>query len=480
MANCSAILKPILIVMELDNTSTRLNRARIGCELKETFRLALPLILGQLSAMGMNVVDTLLAGHFNAHALAAVAIGTSVWSLGLVCALGIMMALPPSVAHLRGAGREEHIGRLFRQSLWLALVLGVMLWFLVRRAEPLLNFMRVDPSIVNDSLGFLRAISWGAPALSGYFALRGLSEGLGLTRPTMYFGFLGLLLLAPLGYVLMYGKFGISAYGAIGLGFATSIVLWVQMFALLTYAVLRQHYQTYRLFSHFEWPHWSSIAELLRLGVPMGITLLMEAGLFVTAALMIGSLGETTVASHQVALNAASVAFMVPLGLALAITVRVGHAMGRNDPVAVRYAGFVGIGMTLATQAFSATCMALFPQTIATLYTKDVAVITLASQLLMLAALFQFSDGIQVAANGALRGLKDTRVPMFITLLAYWAVGMPVGYFLAFSSDLGARGIWIGLIIGLTVAALLLFVRFFYLVQHRPIFLTCVSDTNHD
>jgi len=430
-------------------------------------RLALPLIIGQLSTMGMSVVDTLLAGRFNAHTLAAVAIGSSVWTLAFVCALGIMMALPPSVAQLRGSNLKERIAPLFRQALWLALMLGIMLWFLIRHTRLLLEFMRVDPAVIDDSLHFLRAISWGAPALSLYFALRGLSEGLGFTRPSMYFSFLGLVLLAPVGYVLMHGKLGFSAGGAAGLGKATSLVLWIQMLAFLIYVLWRRHYRAYSLFEQFEWPQWKSIAELLRIGVPMGITLLMEAGLFVTAALLIGSLGETIVASHQVALNAASVAFMVPLGLALAITVRVGYAKGNNDPVAIRYAGFVGIGMTLFTQTVSSVCMTLFPHTIATLYTSETAVVSLASQLLMLAAVFQFSDGIQVAANGALRGLKDTRIPMFLTIFAYWAIGMPVGYYLAFSSGFGARGIWMGLIIGLTVAALLLFARFFYLVQNK-------------
>jgi MATE family multidrug resistance protein len=187
---------------------------------------------------------------------------------------------------------------------------------------------------------------------------------------------------------------------------------------------------------------------------------LAEAGLFVAAALIIGKMGEDVVASHQVALNVASLFFMIPLGLAMAITVRVGNAVGRGDALGVRYAGLCGIGLTLVTQLFSAAVMISIPRLIASLYTRDPAVIALAVQLLLLAGLFQFSDGIQVASNGALRGLKDTRVPMAITLFAYWVIGMPVGWWLAFRADLGARGIWMGLIAALTMAALLLFVRF--------------------
>lgn len=434
--------------------------ARMRLELRATWLLALPLMLGQLSAIGMNVVDVLLAGHFNPATLAAVAVGTNIWSLALVAAIGVMLALPPSAAQLAGAGERNAIGALFRQALWMALVLGVMLWFAVRHASPLLRAIGIDATIIDDTQKFLRAISWGAPALTGYFALRGLSEGVGLTRPTMYFGFLGLLLLAPIGYVLMYGAFGLPARGAQGSGMATAIVLWLQFAAFATYVATRRHYRAFAPFGHFEPPQLRAILDLLRLGVPMGISLLMEAGLFVAAALLIGSLGATTIASHQIAINVASVTFMLPLGLAMATTVRVGRAVGAGDAAGVRYAGLAGIGASLATQLVSCSAMALFPHGIATLYTDDAGVAALAAKLLLFAAVFQFSDGIQVTANGALRGLKDTTLPMLFTVVAYWGIGMPLGYALGFRAGMGAVGMWIGLIAGLTAAAALLLARF--------------------
>ena len=447
-------------------SSFRNEPARWRREFRDTLVLAAPLVLGQLSAMGMNVVDVLLAGHFNAQTLAAVAIGTSVWTLAIVAAIGMMLALPPSVAQLAGAGAQDKIGALFRQALWLALALGLALFVGARHAEPLLRAIGIGLPIVEDAQKFLCAISWGAPALTGYFALRGLSEGLALTRPTMYFGFLGLVLLAPIGYVLMYGVFGLAARGAQGSGMATAIVLWLQLVAFAGYIAARRHYRPFGPFARFDWPHWHTIFGLLRLGVPMGVALLMEAGLFVAAALLIGSFGTTIVASHQVAINVASVAFMLPLGVAMATTVRVGRAVGRGDADGVRYAGFVGIGVSLLTQTVSCAAMALAPHAIAALYTDDADVAALAAQLLLLAAIFQFSDGIQVTANGALRGLKDTTVPMVITVLAYWGIGMPLGYWLGVGLGLGARGIWIGLIAGLTGAALLLFVRFARLARN--------------
>jgi MATE family multidrug resistance protein len=433
---------------------------RLRSEMRKTLRLAAPLVLGQLSAVGMNVVDTLLAGHYSAQTLASVAIGTNVWMLAIVAAIGVMLAMPPSVAHRYGAGERESIGALLRQALWLAAGIGVVLFFAVRHAGGLLHIMGIAPDIAAQAQQFLHAISWGAPALTGYFALRGFSEGLTLTRPTMYFGAFGLVLLAPVGYVFMYGAFGLPARGALGSGMATATVLWVQFAAFATYISRRSHYAIYAPFAQWQWPQARALFDLLRLGVPMGISLFMEASLFVTAALLIGSLGQDVVAGHQIAINVASVTFMVPLGLAMATTVRVGRAAGGGDADGVRWAGFAGIGASLASQVVSCALMALFPHAIAALYTDDAVVIAVAAQLLLFAAAFQLSDGIQVTANGALRGLKDTTGPMAITTLAYWGIGMPAGYLLCFHFGHGAPGMWTGLIAGLSVAAVLLFVRF--------------------
>ncbi|QAU24888.1 MATE family efflux transporter [Dyella sp. M7H15-1] len=450
-------------------TPFRLDRARASREIGDTVRLALPLILAQLAAVGSNVIDAVLAGHVSAHVLGAVAVGTSIWTLAIVLGIGMMMAVPPSISQLDGAGRRHEAGGVFRQAIWLALGMGVVLWFAVRHAEPLIKLIGVKPGLYINVGEFLRAISWGAPALTCYFALRGLSEGLSMTRPSMYFSLGGLLLLVPLGYIFMFGKLGLPPQGARGCGIATATVLWIEMMAFAIYVACHRNYRGLGIFDHFEWPNPRRIGALIHIGLPMAITLLAEAGLFVAAALLIGTMGEDLVAAHQVALNVAALFFMVPLGLAMAITVRVGNAVGRNDASGVRYAGFCGIGLTLVTQLVSAGFMLGVPHLIASLYTRDQTVIALASQLLVLAGLFQFSDGIQVASNGALRGLKDTRVPMAITLFAYWLVGMPVGWWLAFHMGLGARGIWMGLIAGLTIAAVLLFTRFWRSSRrHQP------------
>ena len=445
------------------------DRPRLATEFAATIRLAAPLVLGQLSAIGMNLIDTVLAGHLDAHTLGAVALGSNVWVLAIVTIIGVMMALQPSVAQLRSAGREHEIGTLFRQALWLAIPLGIGLGFAAALLGPMLfGLIGVDASLVADATSFMRAIAWGAPALSVFFALRGLSEGMGLTRPTMYFSMLGLATLGPLGYILMYGAFGIPRLGAFGCGLATAIVLWIQCAAFALYVARRSRYRDLHLLAVFDRPDRGKLAELIGIGAPIAVTLLMEAGLFVAVALTIGKLGADIIASHQIAINIASVVFMVPLGIAMATTVRVGFARGRNDGHGVRQAGAVGMMLTLCMQVASATLLFTIPEHIAALYTTDGAVIALAAQLLALAAIFQLSDGVQAASNGALRGLKDTRVPMLISGVAYWCVGMPVGLWLAFHKGLGAPGMWMGLIAGLSAAAVLLTSRFWSIALKLP------------
>jgi multidrug resistance protein, MATE family len=446
--------------------ATRTNGSGIGREAAATMLLALPLMAGQLFAMGMNVVDIMLAGHLGAHVLSAVAIGTSIWSLAVMTLAGLMMALPPTVAQLDGAKRRDLVAPLFRQALYLAMTAGVLLMVLIHWGGPLLaGAIGVPRDVAADVAGFLHAVSFGAPGLALYFACRGFSEGLSVTRTSMAVGAGGVLLLIPVGYALMYGVFGLPGLGALGSGAASSIICWG--LGLFYAAIVRFA----PLYPGVEWGNgrrgidWRAIRSLLRLGLPMTASVLMEVGLFSAAGLVIGRLGEVAVAGHQIALNVAGLAFMVPLGLSIAITVRVGNAVGRHDPEGVRRAGLVGIALVLATQLCSSVVMFGVPGLIATLYTDDAQVAAAATGLLLLAGVFQFPDGIQVAANGALRGIKDTRVPMAITAFAYWGVGMPVAWWLGFPAGLGARGVWLGLVAGLAVAAVLLFARFVRLTR---------------
>lgn len=432
--------------------------------------LAGPLVLGQLSSVAMTVIDSLIAGHHSALALASVAVGSAVWTLVILVLIGVLMAVPPSVSQLNGAGRRADIGPLFRQSLWLAAALGLGLGLLVRNGGLLLGLMGITDDVRPGAEAFLVGVSWGAPALGLYFALRYVSEGVALTKPTMVFGIGGLFLLAPLGYVLMHGGYGVPELGTYGLGLATSLVLWAQAAGFAAYLALSPRYADLGLFTRFDGPHWAPLRDLLRIGLPMGVAIFMEGSLFVATALLIGTLGAVAVAAHQVAINVASVCFMVPLGIAMATTVRVGYAAGAGDSDGVRAAAAGGFGLTALTQLASAALLVFGATFIAHAYTDDSEVIRLAVQLMGFAALFQLSDGVQVACGGALRGLKDTRIPMLITVLSYWGIGLPLGWWLGIVRDMGPQGMWIGLIAGLSVAAVLLSWRFYRLSRgERPL-----------
>jgi len=443
---------------------------RFRHEVRKTAILAAPLALGHLASGLIGLVNNVIAGHHSTNTLAGVAVGSAVFWLPLTIPMGVLMALPPSVSQLDGAGRQAEIGPLFQQALWLGLLLGMGLMGLQTLTVLALGPMGIAADVRPAAEGFLYGIRWGIPGLSLYFALRYLSEGMHWTWPTMVFGFGGLLVLVPLGYVFTFGKLGLPEMGAAGLGHASSIMMWAQASGFALYLARARRFAGLGLFARFAWPRWTVMADLLRVGLPIGVTVAMEVGLFVAASLLIGRMGELEVAAHQIAINVAGLCFMIPFGLSEATTVRVGHALGRGlGAEGVRRAAFASLALVLVTQTLSASILLLGHAAVVRLYTADMAVAALASSLLLYAAAFQFPDGIQALAAGALRGLKDTRVPMFLVAFAYWCAGMPLGVLLALHFDWGPDGMWVGMIAGLSVAAVLLGLRFLRSSRHPQV-----------
>lgn len=429
-------------------------------DVARTARLAAPLAAGHLAAGLVSLVDALVAGHHGTATLAAMSVGTALLWLPLLAPMGILMALPPAVSQLDGAGRRTEIGPLFRQALWLAAALGLLLFALLSALPLLLRPLGIAPDIVPGVVGFLHAVRWGIPAFTLYLSMRYLSDGLHWSLPTMLLGFGGLGVLAPLAYVLTNGRLGFPELGAAGIGVATSVMFWLQALGFALYLARSRRFADLQLFVHGEGPRGPVLRGLLQTGLPIGVTITMEGGLFAVTALLIGRLGEVPVAAHQVALNVATLCFMLPFGIAEATTVRVGHAFGRGDRQGIRRAAFAGFTLALVTQTCSALLLWLGHAGIASLYSADPTVIALGGSLLLYAALFQFPDGVQVVSAGALRGLQDTRVPMWLAALAYWGIGMPVGAGLGLWLGWGPRGMWLGLTAGLLVAAILLARRF--------------------
>ncbi|HSX63992.1 MAG TPA: MATE family efflux transporter, partial [Pseudoxanthomonas sp.] len=441
-------------------SSSIVSPARFGTEVRATATLALPLVLGHVSTGLIGFVDNVIAGHHGTQTLASVTVGTALLWLPMMVPIGTLISLTASVSQLAGAGRRDEIGPLFRQALWLSLGLGVLMFAFLSLAPYALAAFGIAPEIIPGAKAFLHGIRWGVPALTLYFCMRYLSEGMHWTLPTMVLGFGGLLVLGPLGYVLTFGKLGFPEMGAGGLGVASAIMMWLQATAFAVYLWNSKRFAALRLFSHFEWPRLAPIRQLLKTGLPIGITVLMEGGLFIATALLIARLGATSAAAHQIAINVAALCFMIPMGVAEATTIRVGHAVGQQDAHGVRRAARAGYLIVLATQALSALALLFGHDAVVALYTRDAAVAALAGILLLYAAAFQFPDGIQVLSAGALRGLKDTRVPMWLAAFSYWGLGMPLGAGLGLGLGWGPQGMWLGLILGLTAAAVLMTWRF--------------------
>lgn len=435
-------------------------RPRLPDEIRTTAVLAAPLVAGHVSTGLIGFFDNVLAGHHSTTTLASVTIGTALWWLPMMVPIGTLLSVPPSVSQLDGAGRRGEIGALFRQALWLALGLGFALFAFLTFIPHALGPMGIAPEIIPGARDFLHGIRWGVFGLTLFFCMRYLSEGLHWTLPTMLLSAGGLLVLVPLGYVLTFGKLGFPEMGAGGLGYASAVMLCLQAIGFAIVLKRAGRFRDLRLFERFDPPHWPTIRGLLATGLPIGVTVLMEGSLFIVTALLIGRLGQVPAAAHQIAINLSALCFMVPMGLAEATTVRVGHALGRGDLHGVRRAAYAGYAIVIGTQLLSGVVLLSANDLLVGLYTRDAAVATLAASLLLYAAAFQFPDGVQVLSAGALRGLKDTQVPMVLAALAYWGVGMPLGAGLGLGLGWGPRGMWIGLIAGLTFAAILLCTRF--------------------
>ena len=426
----------------------------------QTIKLSLPLIISQITVVAMTFVDTVMAGRLGSVTLAAVAVGSSLWSTAILFVFGILMAIPSVVAAMDGADEHQNIAPFFRQALWLALILGLVFTVVILLLDPLFALFNTQPEVIPEAEAYLHALAWGVLPLSLFISFRYLADGLSVTKTTMYVSFLGLVLNIPLNYILMFGKLGFPAMGAQGCGYATAIVLTCQMLAYIIITHKHKVIGSYQIFSQFDRPDWAEVGRFFKLGFPVGMSMFAEVGFFAIITLLASSLATEIVAAHQVALNFSSLLFMVPLGLSMGITIRVGNAVGRGNPVDIKHAGFYGISLVLITQIFAAAVTVLFAPQIVALYTQDLGVASVAVGLLFYAAVFQLSDGIQVAAAGALRGIKDMNFIMLSSIFSFWMLGFVTSWYLCFEKNMGAAGLWIGIIVGLTAAAILNIFRF--------------------
>ena len=433
-------------------------------ELVETLRLAVPMMLTQLGQIAMMTTDLALIGRLGEDAVAAAALAHTVYFISFTFGLGLVAAVSPLAAQAFGAGDVRRIRRALRVGLWVALMISLPMMASPLYGEQILLALGQAPHSAALAQRYLSGLAWGiAPAL-GFIALRGMMSAVNRPQPPLWITLAAIPANAVLVYFLIHGRFGLPELGLLGAGLATTLVNFGTFFAALGIVAFRKPFADYHPLAHLWRIDRPLMRQLLAIGAPISFSLLMEYGLFSSAALLMGLIGTAALAAHQIALQVTAVLFMIPLGIGMAATVRVGHAFGRNEPAAVRRAGLVAAWLGIALVAALTLAIVLGRYALARLFfgsgeTSEVTV-ELTATLLLVGATFFIADGLQTIMGGALRGLNDTRMTLLFAIIGYWCVGFPTAWVLAFNAGLGAIGVWIGLSLGTYVYAALLILRF--------------------
>ena len=425
-----------------------------------TYQLAYPVIIGQLGIIMMGVVDSLMVGHLGAAPLAAASLGNSLAFIILIIGIGVSLAVTPLVAIAVGANRFEDCGVYFRQSLLVNSILSVIIALIIYFGADLIKYFNQPYEVQYQAKSFMRIIGFSSIPLMIFQSYKQFIEGLSIMRPAMIIALLANIINALGNWVLVFGNLGFPALGLNGSGWATFFSRVFMAIALMGFVMNNKFFRKYDVSFHYRSINWPVIKKILSLGLPSGFQYFFEVGAFSFAVIMVGWLGTKQLAAHQIAINLASISFMAVLGISVAGSIRVGNAVGMKDIAETRRAGFTASLLGASIMLVAGIIFILFRNYLPTLYVNDEDVISYASSLLIIAALFQISDGTQAVGIGILRGLTDVKIPTAITFIAYWIVGLPVGYLLGFTFELGVQGVWIGLLLGLTTSAILLTLRF--------------------
>lgn len=429
-------------------------------DFKLNLKLALPIMAGQVGQVLVNFIDNIMVGQLGASALAAVSLAISIYISLMVVGMGISFALPPLVAQAHGMLKHRRISVLFKHSLLINVIYALICILIIEIGMPILDHLGQDPEVVALAKPYLRISGWTMIPLMIFQALRCHSDGLSETKPAMIATLVGNVFNVLFNYMLIYGKLGAPALGVEGAAFGTFLAR-ILMIAIMIAIMMRwKDLWSYIRNADYKVYQAGVTKKLLSLGIPTSMQMFFEVTAFAAAALIMGTLGKTPQAAHQIAINLAAMTFLTCTGLGMAATIRVGNQLGQNNTSGLYKAGMSAIIQVVLFMLIAALLFIGLRDVLPQLYIDDKAVIKIASVLLIMAAIFQVSDGIQVVALGVLRGMQDVKVPMVITFLAYWVCGIPISYIAARYLNLGPVGVWMGLVIGLTISAILLTRRF--------------------
>jgi len=420
-------------------------------ELRPMLRLALPLVAAELGWMAMGVVDTIMAGHAGRQLLGAVALGHGLYYTFAVFGVGMILGLDTLISQAFGRKDLDDCRRSLAAGLAVSVLITPPLMAAAFSMGPVMDWFRIDVELRETTQGYLNAVALGTLPLMLYSSLRRFLQAQDIVRPVTFALVSANIVNIIANYVLIYGEYGFPKLGAAGAGYATTLSR-LYMVAVLTVAVARRNGWA----GWTAWPGWPRIAEVCRLGLPAAIQISFEVAIFALTTTMLGALGPVAIGGHQIALNLASVTYMIPLGISSAAAVRVGQAIGRRDAAGASQAGWVGIALGAGFMLASAAVFLFAPGLLARIYSSDAEIIETAIALLAIAACFQFFDGVQAVATGALRGLGDTRTAMAAHVVCYWFLGLPLGWWLTYRAGWGARGLWTGLSFALILIGVIL------------------------
>ncbi len=429
-------------------------------DITETAKLAYPVLIGQLGHMMMGVVDSLMVGKIGPAPLAAASIGHGLFVMVLIFGIGVSVAATPMVSMAVGAGREEESGIIFRQSLLVNMVLSIFLAIISFYGADLIGYLDQPPEVAIQAIAYMQTLAWSIIPVMLFQTYKQFIEGLSVVKPAMIVTLMANLVNIFGNWVLIFGNLGFPEMGLVGAGWATFLTRMTMAIVLTWYISAAGRFKKFDPTLHYRKINRRMILKILRVGVPSGLQYFFEVGAFAGSAVIIGWLGTAELAAHQIAINLASISFMFALSISGAAAIRVGTAIGKRDVRKTWNAGisaFILAGLVMGTFG---VIFILFRYFLPGLYVEDPGVIKIAGSLLLIAALFQLSDGTQAVGLGALRGIQDTKIPMIFTFVAYWIVGLPGGYLLGFTFGLGVEGVWIALLCALSVSAILLFSRF--------------------
>ncbi len=460
----------------LSSVSTVSRGALWRAEVKAMLALGVPLALSQLAQIAIQTTDVVLLGWLGPESLAAAGLATNIWVIMFLFGLGVVSAVSPIVSQIVGRpekrGKVRAIRRIVRQGFWAAGLLSVPFMLVCWHIQAILLLFGQDPLLAAAAEPFLRALMWATLPALWFVVLRCFVSAFERTRAVLIVTVCGILFNALINYGLIFGHFGLPRLELLGAGIGSAITHSSMTVIMLAYVLRDKRFRRYYILGRLWRADWSRLGEIFRIGLPIGSMWVLEVGVFTAALLLMGLIGTTAIAAHQIALQCAAITFMVPLGMAMAATVRVGVAIGGDDMAGARRAGFTAQALGVGFMGLSAlTFLFAGPHLVGLFLDAErpdtLPVSLLAAQLLVVAGIFQMFDGAQSVAAGALRGLKDTRWPLAIALVAYWLIAFPLGVLFGFPFKLGAVGIWIGLVAGLAIAAVLLTLRFHWLTKRR-------------